>query len=122
MREHLSAAFRTGERVVDACDRPSVYATGTLLTAGIGVVLGMAGKGEPFGVFIYGAMMLAVYGFLRYGWPPIQRFHERREPDERDPTSIRFEGFSADVGVFLTLVAAVTVFVFGLILVELYLA
>lgn len=120
MSERLSAALRTGRRIVDACDRPSVYAAGTLVIAGIGVLFGMAGEGRLFGVFVFGGVMFAVEGVLRYVWPRVQRFHERREPDERDPESMRFEGFSADVRVFLTFLAVVTLAMFGLILIELY--
>jgi len=120
MSERTSAALRAGRRVVDACDRPSVFAAATLLTTGIAVLFGMAGKGKPFGVFVFGAALLGVFGFLRYVWTPVQRFHERREPDERDPTSMRFEGFSADTRVFLTFLAAITLVTLGLILLDLY--
>jgi len=122
MREHLTAAVRTGRRVVDACDRPSVYAAGTLFMAAVVVFLGMAGRGAAFGGVVFATTLFAVQGFLRYGWPHIQRFHERRGSDESDPTSMRFEGFSTDVRVFLTLFAAVAVAMLGLVLLELYLA
>jgi len=115
----LTAAFRAGRRMVDACDRPSVYAVGTLAIAGAGVLFGRAGSGVLFAGFLFVAHLFAVQGFLRYGWPHLQRFHERRDPDERDPTSMRFEGFSADVRVFLTLLVAVALAMFGLILLEL---
>lgn len=118
MSERLSAALRTSRRIIDTYDRPSVFAAGTLLITGIGVVFGMVGNGRLFGVFVFGGVMFAVEGVLRYVWPRVQRFHERREPDERDPTSMRFEGFSADVRVFLTFLAAVMLTVFGLILLE----
>ena len=122
MRERLAAASRTGRRVVDACDRPSMYGAGTLLAVVVGAFLGMAGNGRAFGSLVFVAMLFAIQGFLRYGWPHVQRFHERREPDERDPTSMRFQGFSTDVRVFLTLFVAVALVVAGLVLLELYLA
>ena len=122
MREHLATVVRTGRRVVDACDRPSMYAAGTLLAVVAGAFLGMAGNGRAFGSIVFVAALFATQGFLRYGWPRVQRFHERREPDERDPTSMRFQGFSADVRVFLTLFVAVALVVAGLVLLELSLA
>lgn len=122
MRPNLTAAVRTGRRILDACDRPSVYATGTLILAGIGVALGFAGAGNVSGVLIFGAALFAVKGFLRYGWPHLQRYHERRTPDQRDPTSMRFQGFSADVRVFLTLLVAIMLVLFTGMLLEAYLA
>lgn len=84
------------------------------------VFLGMAGSGGALDVFVFVAMLVAVLGFPRHRWPHVQRFHARREPDERDPTSVRFEGSSADAAPFRTILAAVTLAVFRLVLRRLY--
>lgn len=95
---------------------------GNGLTVGrCSALLGIGETGTLFGVFLFGAMLFAVQGFLRYGWPYVQRYHERREPAQRNPTSMRFQGFSADTRVFLTLLVATMLVVFGMMLLELYL-
>lgn len=121
MRPNLTAVARTGRRVVDACDRAAVFVTAAFVLAGVGVASGIGGWENTGGVLLFCAALVGVKGFLRYGWPHLQRYHERRTPEQRDPTSMRFQGFSADVRVFLTLLAAISLVVFGLMLLEVYL-
>ena len=113
----VPAAYTDGRSQASTTRRP---VRTTVVMAG--AFLGMAGNGRAFGSIVFVAALFATQGFLRYGWPRVQRFHERREPDERDPTSMRFQGFSADVRVFLTLFVAVALVVAGLVLLELSLA
>lgn len=79
-------------------------------TLGLGILLGVMGySGGLAGALVFASVLFGLHGFLRFGWPYLEAFYDRRQPDERDPNSLRFQGLSTDAMVFLTLFA-ITVF------------
>jgi len=105
------------ERVIQVGNDPLTYAGGIAGLLGLGTLLSLLGI-PVLPVAGFGVALLVMQAFLRFGWPHVEAFHERESPVETDPDSMRFEGFSTDVRVFLTLFAAVLVALFGLILIE----
>lgn len=107
----------TLERMIQVASRPSTY--GVLFTVLAGLMLAGFVVGGVFEsavmVLVYAGGLLLLQAFLRFGWPHVETFYGRREPEERDPDSLRFQGFSTDTLVFLTLVAAMVVGTLGLV-------
>jgi len=90
---------------------------GSIAAILIGFVVGGALRSVG-AVSLFGAMLVLMKAFLRFGWPYIERFYESRQPDERDPNSMQHQGFSRDTMIFLTLAIAGFVGIFGLIALE----
>lgn len=109
----------TLEWLIKVGNRPATYAVLAVTLLGAGLVgLAVGGSLQSVGtVSLFGATLVLTKAFLRFGWPYIERFYEFRQPDERDPNSMRHQGFSRDTMIFLTL--AVAVFVGILVLVAL---
>lgn len=105
------------ERITEVRNNPLTYVVGIVGLLGLGALLEFVGM-QVLAVTGLGVLLLVVHAFLRFGWPHIEAFHERESPAETDPDSMRFEGFSTDTKVFLTLFAATLVLVLGLVLLE----
>lgn len=105
------------ERIIQLGNDPLTYVAGIAGLLGLGALLEFVGV-QVLPVAAFGVLLLVMHAFLRFGWPHVEAFHEQESPAETDPDSMRFEGFSTDTKVFLTLFAAVLVLVLGLILVE----
>lgn len=105
------------ERIIQLGNDPLTYAVAIAGLVGLGTLLSLVGI-QALPVAGFGAALLVMHAFLRFGWPYVEAFHDRESEAETDPDSMRFEGFSTDTKVFLTLFAAVLVLVLGLILVE----
>lgn len=107
------------EWLIKIGNRPATYAGMAVLLLGVGLAgLAAGGPLESVGtVSLFGAALVLTKAFLRFGWPYIERFYESRQPDERDPNSMRHQGLSRDTMIFLTL--AIAVFVGLLVLVAL---
>lgn len=105
------------ERIIQAGNSPLTYVVATAGLLGLGALLEFVGV-QVLSVAAFGVALLVMHAFLRFGWPHIEAFYERESPAETDPNSMRFEGFSTDTKVFLTLFVAILVLVLGLILVE----
>lgn len=97
----------TLEWIIKVANKPSSYALLFVLLTALGVLTMTTDAGDAIGpILVFGAILVLMQAFLRYGWQYIDAFHERRQSDERDPESLRFQGFSTDVMTFLTLLAA----------------
>jgi len=110
----------TLEWLIKVGSRPATYAGLAVILLGtglIGFVVGGALRSAGT-VSLFGAMLVLMKAFLRFGWPYIERFYESRQPDERNPNSMRYQGFSRDTMIFLTLAIAGFVGIFGLIALE----
>jgi len=105
------------ERIIQAGNSPLTYVAGIAGLLVLGLLLELVGL-RVLPVAAFGVLLLVVQAFLRFGWPHVEAFHERESPAETDPDSMRFEGFSTDTKVFLTLFVAILVLVLGLILLE----
>lgn len=104
------------EWTVMAANRPRSYAV--MLAAALGgwILLTLAGYPGFAAAFLFGAVLFVMQWFLRFCWPYLESFYEE-EPSQSDPESLRFEGFSTDFKVFLTLFAVTFLVLIGLILV-----
>lgn len=105
------------ERIIQLGNDPLTYVAAIAGLLGLGALLEFVGI-QVLPVIGFGVLLLVMHAFLRFGWPHVEAFHERESPAEADPDSMRFEGFSTDTKVFLTLFVAVLVLVLGLILLE----
>jgi hypothetical protein len=83
----------------------------------MGGLLVLAGFPSVAGTLLFGVLLFAIQAFLRFGWPYAEAFLETAEPSHNDPDSLRFDGFSTDAKVFLTLFAALFLGVITLALV-----
>lgn len=106
------------EWLIQVANRPETYAA-TIVSM---LVLGLLGvifdvPTVTLSVF-FGILLFSTKAFLEFGWPYVERFYDRREPDERDPESLRFQGFSTDMKIILTLLAASFLAVMGLVALE----
>lgn len=109
----------TLEWVIATANKPISYALLITVLFGLGVLgLSLGRFVAVAGPAVFGGALLSVQAFLRFGWPYFEEFYQRRQPDERDPESLRFQGFSTDVMIFLTLFALTFFGVLLLILVE----
>jgi len=110
----------TIERIIQVAHRPRTYAVAFVVLSGLGgaglVVGGVSGSAGM--VLLFADALLLMQAFLRFGWPHVEAFYERRQPEERDPESLRFQGFSTDTLVFLTLAAAMIVGTLGLVVLQ----
>lgn len=107
----------TLEWVIQVSNRWQTYA------AGIASLLVLAALGIHFEssvvmLALFGGALLSLEAFLRFGWQYVERFYERRQPEERNPNSLKFQGFSTDVTIFLTFLLATFVVVMVLIGIE----
>lgn len=119
MLEHREAANRY-ERLLQVANRPETYAVilGTMLLAGVlESVIGWF-DGQFWGVLFFAALLFSTNAFLRFVWPYFESFYDRRQPDERDPNSMRFQGFSTDSMILVTLVALMLVGMLTLVVLE----
>jgi len=110
----------TLEWLIAVGNRPVTYAVLAVTLTGGGLV-GVAAGGtfQSAGlVLLFGAVLVLTQTFLRFGWPYIERFYEGRQPDERDDDSLRYQGFSRDTMIFLTLAVATFVAIVGLVALE----
>lgn len=113
-------ATNSFERLIRIVNRPGTYAVmlGTTLGAGaLELVFGWFG-GEVWALLFFAGLLLTTKAFLRFGWPYFESFYDRRQPDERDPDSLRFQGFSTDSLILMTLVALMLLGMLTLVLVE----
>lgn len=84
-------------------------------SVGSWILLTLAGFPGIGAAFLFGALLLVMQWFLRFCWPYIESFYDD-EPSPSDPESLRFEGLSSDLKVFLTLFAVTFLVLMGLIL------
>jgi len=108
------------DRLLQVANRPSTYAVmlGTMLATGIlELIFGWFGSGV-LGVVFFAGLLLSTKAFLRFGWPVIESFHDRRQPNERNPDSLRFQGFSTDMLILMTLVVLMFVGMLTLVVLE----
>lgn len=108
----------TLEWIVQVANRRETYAALIVVLfalAGLGLVLESSGLALAV---LFGTSLFLVQGFLRFVWPHVESFYDRRRPAERDPESLRFQGFSTDVMVDLTLLALFVLGLLGLIALE----
>jgi len=96
---------------------PGTYAVLITLTLGVGTALVFVGMGGLAGGVLFTTVLLVMKAFLRFGWPRIEAFHATDEPTGTDPQSLRFDGFSTDVKMFLTIAVGFFVVMMGVILV-----
>lgn len=97
----------TLESIIWTANRWETYALAIALFFGLAVLAAIAGlPRELVGVGLFGGFLFALESFLKYCWPYIEGFYEQRQPDpeERDPDSIRFQGFSVDSMILMTLI------------------
>lgn len=98
---------------------PEMYAILLSFSFGTGLVLTVVDLFTGVaGAMFFAGVLFGIKAFLRFGWPYVERFYERRQPDERDPNSLRFQGFSTDLLIFLTLFAVTIIGMLVLVLVE----
>lgn len=105
--------------VADLVYAPRTYVVLLVASLGIGLLLTAMGRfTHVAAAFIFGSALFSIKAFLRFGWPYLERFYERRQRDEQDPNSLRFQGFSTDVSIFLTLLVLTFVGMMLLIMLE----
>jgi len=108
----------TMEWIIQVANRPVTYAVSLTALVGLSLVALALGWGAGLGVLLFGTALVAIQTFLRLGWPYVESFYERRQPDEQEADSLRFQGFSRDTMTFLTIVIALFVATMGLIALE----
>lgn len=105
--------------VADLVYAPRTYVVLLVASLGIGLLLTAMGRfTHVAAAFIFGSALFSIKAFLRFGWPYLERFYERRQREEQDPNSLRFQGFSTDVSIFLTLLVLTFVGMMLLIMLE----
>lgn len=107
----------TLEWVIQVSNRWQTYAAG-IASLLVLAALGMYLESSVAMLALFGGALLSLQAFLRFGWRYVERFYERRQPEERNPHSLRFQGFSTDVNIFLTFLVATFVVVMVLIGIE----
>lgn len=107
----------TLERIIQVANHPTTYVVIFTLLAGLVLAAFVAGGALESAVLalLYLGALLLLQSFLQFGWPYIERFHEGRQSEERDPESLRFQGFSKDMLVFLTLITVMIAGMLGLV-------
>jgi len=104
------------EWAVKAGNSPRSYAAMFVAAVGGWTLLTLAGYPGIGAAFLFGALLFVMQWFLPFRWPYIESFYDD-EPSQSDPESLRFEGLSSDLKVFLTLFAVTFLVLMGLILV-----
>lgn len=105
--------------VADIVYSPKIYFFIVSAPLGMGLFFTAIGRfSDVAAALIFGSGLFSIKAFLRFGWPYFERFYERRTPDQQDPDSLRFQGFSTDTSLFLTLFALMFVGMLLLILLE----
>ena len=97
----------TLESIILTANRWETHALAIALFCGLAVLAAIAGlPRELVGVGLFGGFLFSLEAFLKYCWPSIEAFYERRQPapEDRDPDSIRFQGLSVDSMILLTLI------------------
>ena len=97
----------TLESIIWTANRWETYALAIALFFGLAVLAAIAGLPRDLvGVGLFGGFLFSLEAFLKYCWPSIEAFYERRQPapEDRDPDSIRFQGFSVDSMILMTLI------------------
>lgn len=113
------------ESVIQTANRWETYTLSILLSFTLAAVTVAAGLPRAlFGLGLFCGMMFTLEACLKYGWPYVEAFYEDRQSDReaRNPDSVKFEGFSVDTLILLTLTAGLFVAVMGLIAIEVLIA
>jgi len=108
----------TLERVVQVANKRETYAVGIVGMFALSVLALVLDRNGVGVLLLFGCLLFALKAFLRFGWSYVDAFSTRHQPDERDPDSIRFQGFTRDVSTFLILFVVTTVALLLLIGVE----
>lgn len=114
----------TFEWLITVANRPLTYGILDTVFVGLGLLsLALGGVFQFVGwILLFGAALFLIQTFLRFGWPRIEVFYERRKSGGHDPDSMRFQGFSQDTMIFLTLIAAMVVGLTALLALEMVLS
>lgn len=106
------------ERLIQLANRPEAYPVMIGVTAAVTGLLAIAGFPAALAVGAYGILLFAMMAFLSIGWPIIEARFNGSGSTATDRDSLRFEGFSTDTKVFITLLVLLLGTMLGLIFVE----